>query len=321
VSYPFADQQKFLNSTTEYRGRFAPSPSGELHFGSLVAALASYLQAKKNKGKWFVRIEDIDKPREQTGAVEQILSGLTSFGMNWDVDELTAAPVGQNTNNCLVQSCRIKRYEKVLEYLISLNRVYACTCTRKQIKASGGIYLGECKDKGLPIEVNQNQHSLRLHLPELVNQFEDLLHGLVTQPIDTFNEDFIVKRKDQLFAYQLVVVVDDIDQGITEVVRGADIMPLTFRQISLYRLLNVPAPRYLHLPLAVNKPGFKLSKQNHAQGINQENPIPELIQALEFLGLPIHKLQSVTSVDEIISWAVQHWSVDHIPKQQEIVLS
>ena len=320
MSHPFLSQLSFIQTNQEYRGRFAPSPSGELHFGSLVAALGSYLQAKQNDGKWFVRIEDIDKPREQQGAVEAILSGLQAFGMQWDIDVQTSHDQKQNHQQCLVQSQRIARYEQVLNYLISFNRVYACECTRKQIKQSGGVYLGLCKNKQLPFSLPDNEYSLRLHLPKLIHQFEDLLHGLVTQSLDTFNEDFIIKRKDQLFAYQLVVVVDDIDQGITEVVRGADIMPLTFRQLSLYQLLGVPAPSYLHLPLAVTKPGFKLSKQNHASGINQQNPIPELLQALRFLGLPVFDGLSGDTVDSIMEWAVQHWQISLLPKQQEVLI-
>lgn len=317
---PFAQQKQFLLNNSQYRGRFAPSPSGPLHFGSLVAALGSYLQAKKNHGQWFVRIEDIDKPREQSGAVEQILSGLNAFGMSWDVDH--NIPGSEQAAGCLVQTSRIKRYEEVLDYLIALNSVYACQCTRKQIKQLGGIYTGTCRDLKLPLA----DHSIRLTLPNLVKSFEDLLHGVISSP-DQFNdEDFIVKRKDGLFAYQLVVVVDDIDQGITQIVRGADIMPLTSRQLSLYKLFDVPAPTYVHLPLASTTPGFKLSKQNHATAINQQSPHEEMIKAFEFLNLPVELLgigdasNINLSPQQLIQWAVEHWRLEQLPKKQEILI-
>ncbi|NVK24771.1 MAG: tRNA glutamyl-Q(34) synthetase GluQRS [Gammaproteobacteria bacterium] len=305
-------QQSFFKTNTQYRGRFAPSPSGDLHFGSLVAALGSFLQAKKNDGQWFVRIEDIDKPREQLGAAEQILATLNSFGMHWDTDSLTHSPT--DNQRCIVQSQRIERYEHVLEHLITLDRIYACQCTRKQIKQLGDVYTGTCRDLCLPFKGN----ALRVQLPNVITAFEDVLHGMTHSAHSFAHEDFIVKRKDDLFAYQLVVVVDDIDQGITEVVRGADIMPLTCRQLSLYQLFDVPPPSYLHLPLAVNQSGLKLSKQNHASPINSANPKPELIKAFEFLSLPIHEQLQDLTVDELILWGIKHWDVSRLPKQQEI---
>lgn len=299
-----------------YRGRFAPSPSGPLHFGSLVAALGSYLQAKANSGLWFVRIEDIDKPREQAGAVTQILDALEAFGMHWDTDEYSKNYLTPQDRNCLVQSNRLERYQQVLNYLSDSDSVYACECTRKQIKQAGGLYQGTCANKQLPF----NEQAIRLHIPEPVTSFEDLLFGKVTSDTEFAGEDFIVKRRDGLFAYQLVVVVDDIDQGISEIVRGADILELTVRQLSLYKLFGVPAPSYLHLPLAVAKPGFKLSKQNHAQAININDPKPELIAALQFLGLTPESDLASGSIAEILEWAINAWSLKHIPKQTEVIV-
>lgn len=316
--FPFQTQLEFLKQNRQYRGRFAPSPSGPLHFGSLIAALASFLQAKSNNGLWFVRIEDIDKPRERIGAVEQILTGLTAFGMQWDNDQLNANYVSPEDNDCLVQSKRLSRYQQILNFLQKHHCVYACQCTRKQIKQTGGLYQGHCRNKSFPFDNN----AIRVHLANPVNQFEDALFGTVVSDSNISAEDFIIKRRDDLFAYQFVVVIDDIDQGISEVVRGADIMPLTTRQIGLYKLFGISPPDYLHIPLAVQEIGYKLSKQNHAQAIDITNPIPELIAALSFLGLPTSQILNCanTNVPDIIQWAINNWSVAHLPKQQEIII-
>jgi len=314
VFLPFLKQKSFLDQNSTYRGRFAPSPSGPLHFGSLVAALGSFLQAKANDGLWFVRIEDIDKPREQAGAVTQILDGLEAFGMHWDKDANTANELKNGDRDCLVQSNRLERYQQVLDYLVELNAVYACECTRKQIKQAGGLYQGTCRDKKLPPQ----EQAIRLHLEQSITSFQDLLFGEVNSDINFAGEDFIVKRRDGLFSYQLVVVVDDIDQGINQIVRGADIMELTTRQLGLYKLLGITPPSYLHLPLAVKEPGFKLSKQNHAQAIDIQNPIPELVKALQFLGLDTETDLASGKVSEIINWAIENWSTNQIPKQSEI---
>lgn len=313
---PFLAQQAFLNQHSGYRGRFAPSPSGPLHFGSLVAALGSYLQAKSQQGQWFVRIEDIDKPREQVGAVSQILDALQAFGMNWDIDHNTSEYLTADNRGCLVQSQRLERYQQVLEYLAELNSVYACQCTRKQIKAGGGLYQGRCKNQKLDFA----QQALRLHIENPVFTFEDGHYGQINSEPEFASEDVIIKRRDGLFAYQLVVVIDDIDQGISQVVRGADILQLTVRQLSLYRLFGLTPPSYLHLPLAVTKPGFKLSKQNHAQAINPAKPKPELIQALTLLGLDSEPDLASGSVVEIMQWAIDHWQPSQIPKQTEIII-
>ena len=313
---PFHPQHKFQQSNTQYRGRFAPSPSGPLHFGSLLAALGSFLQAKSQNGLWFVRIEDIDKPREVEGSVDLILDGLESFGLTWDQDLQTSDDV--NYRHCLVQSSRIARYQQIFEQLKQNNHLYTCHCTRKNIKKAGGIYLGECRDKKHEFD----DHAVRLKQDFSQGQFEDLLHGKVTVDSHLVNEDYIVKRTGGLFAYQLVVVIDDIDQGITEVVRGADIMELTPRQINLFDLLGIKPPSYLHLPLVVSDDGKKLSKQNHAPAIDIDNPKPELIKALTLLGLPTQSAPWLFSADvaEIITWAIKHWNIKNIPTHLHLTI-
>lgn len=300
----------------QYRGRFAPSPSGPLHFGSLLTALGSYLQAKSQNGLWFVRIEDIDKPREQAGAVTRILDGLEAFGLNWDLDPLTQKELRPSDRNALVQTARLARYNQVFAGLDAAHLIYACQCTRKQIKASGGQYSGTCRDKGL----SNLDRAIRLKAEPLPHPVFDQHFGEIPSDPDFDNEDYIIKRRDGLFAYQLVVVIDDIDQGITEVVRGADIMPLTARQVALYQQFGLTPPSYLHLPLIATKPGFKLSKQNHAEAINCRDPKPELLQALSLLGLPVSPTLKSLSVDNIILWAINNWSVKTLPQQKEIII-
>ncbi|MBE0365236.1 glutamyl-Q tRNA(Asp) synthetase [Pseudoalteromonas ulvae UL12] len=287
-----------------YRGRFAPSPSGPLHFGSLIAALGSYLDAKAHQGKWLLRIEDIDSPRVVPGASDSILRTLDAFALHWD-------------ETVVYQSQRHELYQHTLIQLHQQHAIYACQCTRKQIKASGGVYSNQCRDLSLDLKTN----ALRLKQQHPVTDFIDRIQGPIHVSSDFANEDFIVKRRDGLFAYQLVVVLDDIDQGITDIVRGADLLEPTVRQISLYQLLNQPVPQFAHLPLAVTEPGFKLSKQNHAPAVDNQNPSPALVAALAFLGLQLPKELHSSSPETILSWAIAHWHIDDIPKQTEILLA
>ena len=289
-----------------YIGRFAPSPSGPLHFGSLVAAVGSYLQAKSHHGSWQVRIEDIDPPREVKGASQDILDTLKAYGLHWDGD-------------VIYQHQQSQDYESVLSELISRQLCYACSCTRKMIKEQGGFYLGQCRNANNPITGN----ALRINLHSITHkteQFEDKLQGLVKLDPTQIDDDFIIKRKDGLYAYNLAVVIDDIKQGVTEVVRGADLIETTGKQISLYQLLGAKIPDYVHLPLAVTAPGFKLSKQNHAAAVDKENPIPTLKQVLAFLGHPVPDHVAQKSCTDILQWAVQNWSLNDLPKQLEIQL-
>ena len=284
-------------------GRFAPSPSGPLHFGSLVAALGSFLQARSQQGRWLVRIEDIDPPREMAGASELILQTLEAHGLGWD-------------GEVMYQSRRHGRYDEIIEGLYRAGDLYWCRCTRREIMAAGGFYNGHCRTLGLPTEGCAAR--LRQHHP--VYHFEDQLQGHIAVPAALAEEDFIVRRRDGLYAYNLAVVVDDMDSGITEIVRGADLLEPTVRQIALYQTLGADVPAWVHLPLAVLADGNKLSKQNHAPALAQDDVRPALWQALTFLGQCPSPCLRENTVDEIIAWGIAHWQLARVPRQQKIVL-
>ncbi len=284
---------------TSYVGRFAPSPSGPLHFGSLVAALGSYFQAKANHGKWLVRIEDLDPPREMPGATVAILEALQAYQLYWD-DEV------------IYQSQRHHIYQAQIDAWLENGDAYYCQCTRKQIKQHGGFYPGTCRDKNL------TQGAIRLKMTKPVARFIDQKHGTIEIPEQLVNEDFIIKRRDGLFAYNLAVVLDDIDQGVTEVVRGADLIEPTGRQISLYKILGQPEVSYLHLPLAMDENGNKLSKQNHATAIDIDNPKPALLKAMTFLGFDIPEDIKVSNIAEILHWGCKNWCLEQLPAAIEI---
>lgn len=286
-----------------YRGRFAPSPSGELHFGSLVTALASYLDAKSNNGLWLVRVEDIDPPREKAGASESILSTLETYGLHWDQD-------------VLYQSQQSQYYQDILSQLAKNSQSYACQCSRAQIKALGGIYQRQCRHLSLPLTNN----AIRVINQQPISDFNDLIQGKVTVDKELAGEDFIVKRKDGLFAYQLAVVADDIYQNISHVIRGCDLIEPTVRQLSFYQILTEQAPLFGHVPLAVTEQGYKLSKQNNALALDNSQPIPSIIAALTFLGLPIQPEHRDATIEELIHWAVKNWSLSQVPQHQNITI-
>ncbi|PKI12930.1 tRNA glutamyl-Q(34) synthetase GluQRS [Colwellia sp. 12G3] len=300
------------NQASQYRGRFAPSPSGLLHFGSLIAALASFLDAKSfindygQQGKWLIRIEDIDKPREQKGASTAILTALEAFGLHWDETEL-------------YQSTQSQYYRDILSNLSKQKLSYYCQCTRAQIKAIGGIYQGHC----LSANHSPKNSALRLVNQHGLYNFNDLFQGDVVCDKKLADEDFIIHRKDGLFAYQLAVVADDIAQGITHVVRGCDLLEPTARQLTLYQTLNnsflkCNTPLFGHIPLAITSDGYKLSKQNKAPAIDNDRPQPALIAALTFLGQsPAPELVNA-SVEELIKWAINNWQRSNVPKAVEI---
>lgn len=286
---------------SNYRGRFAPSPSGPLHFGSLVAAVGSYLDAKANQGKWLVRIEDIDTTRVVKGAATDILNTLDAYNLNWD-------------ENVVYQTQRLTIYQDAIHALSQQQLVYACQCSRKQIRALGGIYQGRCKHS----QLSEQGHALRLTQCYATVDYKDLIQGHIDVDPALAHEDYIIKRSDGLFAYQLVVVIDDIEQGINRIVRGADLIEPTARQISLFKQLNCPIPEFAHLPLAVAKPGFKLSKQNYAPAICKQNPKPTLIAVFEFLGLPIHEQLMDLNTEQLLVWGVAHFSLSLVPAKREI---
>ena len=304
---PTKRSQRLSNT---YRGRFAPSPSGLLHFGSLITALASFLDAKstidsrKHQGTWLVRIEDIDPPREQFGASDAILFTLEAFGLHWD-------------EQVLYQSQQSDLYKHALNDLLQKNLCYYCQCTRATIKTLGGIYQGHCRALNKP---PQNS-AIRLINQYGLHQFKDIFQGEVCCNKSLAEEDFIIHRKDNLFAYQLAVVVDDVYQNISHVIRGCDLLEPTARQLTLFKTLNATAPQYGHIPLAITEQGYKLSKQNNAPAIDNSNPQPTLIAALNFLEQAPPSELIHASVDEIITWAINHWSRDKVPKKNEMKLS
>lgn len=285
-----------MPDTYRYTGRFAPSPSGDLHFGSLIAALGSYLQARANRGRWLVRIEDIDPPREVAGAASRILAQLEHYGLLWD------GPV-------LYQSQRHARYQEILAALKARHLCYYCDCTRQRIHLLGGHYDGHCRTR----QLGPTNAALRLRQDNPILHFSDRLRGELYADPALAQEDFIIHRRDGLFAYNLAVVVDDHDQGVTEIVRGADLIAPTVRQIALYKQLNYPVPAYIHLPLVLNAQGNKLSKQNHAPALPEGDPRPVLLSALRFLNQPVPAHWQDVSLTALLQWAVSHWSLASVP--------
>ncbi len=289
-----------------YRGRFAPSPTGPLHFGSLVAAVGSYLDAKHHNGTWLIRIEDLDTPRCVPGAADHILRTLEAFGLVSD------EPV-------LYQCLRAEAYEEALQRLKNSGIAYPCCCTRKEIADSalhgieGLVYPGTCRD-GIPAGREGRAWRVRTDLPtkNSLVEFDDALQGRITQQLETEIGDFVVKRADGLFAYQLAVVVDDAAQGITHVVRGADLLASTARQIYLQKLLGLPTPHYMHLPVAVNAAGEKLSKQILASAVDSRRPVAALLQALRFLRQQPPAALAQESLDNVWEWAIRHWQPERL---------
>lgn len=283
----------------KYVGRFAPSPTGPLHFGSLLAALASYLDARSYEGRWLLRIEDIDPPREQSGASNSFPPTLEAFGFYWD-DELT------------LQSERTEYYQDTLHTLFVQGDAYRCSCSRKALleRSGSSIYDRYCH---LNPSTDNLPTAVRIHCPNQPVRFLDLIQGI--QHFDLLNDsgDFVVLRKDGLFAYQLAVVVDDHLQGITHIVRGSDLLPETPKQLHLQDRLNIPAPRYAHIPVAANSQGQKLSKQTYAQALDLDNPVPQLIEALKFLNQKPDSGMRYASPEELLKWAITHWKMDEIP--------
>jgi len=277
-----------------YRGRFAPSPTGPLHFGSLVAALASWLDARAHGGCWLVRIEDLDPPREVEGAAQDIVATLAALGMESD------EPV-------LVQSQRGPHYQAAFDRLDTRHSVYGCACSRSDVDlaiAAGGlasVYPGTCRNG----TAGRAPRAWRFRVPADEISFVDRASGSVREQLEHSTGDFVVRRADGLWAYQLAVVVDDAAQGITDVVRGADLLDNTARQIALQRALSLPTPRYLHVALVVNERGEKLSKQTGARALDRGDACGELERAARHLGLP-HI--GATAVDPFLHAATAAWA-------------
>lgn len=285
------------------RGRFAPSPTGLLHFGSLVAAVGSYLEAKAKGGEWLVRIEDLDAPRTVPGAADAILRALEACGLCWD-------------GAVMYQSRRAEAYQAALADLRRLNWVYPCSCSRREVADSsivgpgGLIYPGTCRAgsrAGRP-------QAMRVRTEGALIEFLDGIQGPVRQNVEAEAGDFVLRRADGLYAYQLAVVVDDAEQGINQVVRGADLLDSTPRQIHLQRLLGLPTPEYLHLPVAVNDKGEKLSKQTLAAALDVDDPVPVLFRVLAFLGQEPPPEFETADIDSFWQWALKHWRREAVPR-------
>jgi glutamyl-Q tRNA(Asp) synthetase len=290
-----AAQQAMKRS--DYRGRFAPSPTGPLHFGSLVAAVGSYLDAKHHQGKWLVRIEDLDTPRSVKGAADEILGTLVAYGLHWDED-------------IIYQSQRTSAYEAAFHRLKQAGAIYPCACSRREIADSALqrgdelVYPGTCRNG---IAQGKAARAWRVRVDDARIIFSDRMQGSIAQDLATEVGDFVVLRADGLFAYQLAVVVDDAFQEITHVVRGADLLYSTPRQIHLQRLLGLPTPTYMHLPVAVNGQGEKLSKQTLAQPVGTDNAACILFDALVFLRQRPPVELRLGTAEEMLAWAIANW--------------
>jgi glutamyl-Q tRNA(Asp) synthetase len=293
-------------STAEpvYRGRFAPSPTGPLHFGSLVAAAGSFLEARVRGGEWFLRMEDVDQPRCSMAAATEILCALEAFGFVWD-------------GEVVWQSRRTEAYAAALEQLKATGRVFPCSCTRRELADSAiapdgaTIYPGTCRE-GLP--EGRAPRAWRLRVGDACVGFDDAIQGRIVSDLASEAGDFVLLRADGPFAYQLAVVVDDAEAGITHVVRGADLLASTSRQIFLQQCLGVPTPGYAHLPVAINTAGEKLSKQTRAAAVDASRPGPALYAALEFLGQRPPASLAGAAVTELWAWAATNWQLGNVPR-------
>ncbi|MDD1607080.1 MAG: tRNA glutamyl-Q(34) synthetase GluQRS [Methylococcaceae bacterium] len=277
-----------LDSTTVI-GRFAPSPTGPLHLGSIYTALASFLHARSQQGKWLLRIDDLDTPRNIKGADASILTTLETFGLHWD-------------DSVVYQHQTLDVYNDRLNELIKNHQLYPCTCSRKNL--SSPIYSGLCRHKSI---LPESPYALRLKTESRLISFEDGLQGLISHNVAEQDGDFILKRKDGIIAYQFAVVIDDYQQGVNQVVRGFDLLTETPKQIYLQQLLGLPTPDYLHVPIIVDAHGYKLSKQTQATAVNLTTPSSVIFALLQLLKQnPPLELQPAP-VAELINWAVAHW--------------
>ncbi len=290
--------------TANYIGRFAPSPTGPLHFGSLLAALASFLDARANNGSWLVRIEDLDPPREAAGSAALILQQLRDLGLYWDGD-------------ILYQSSRLGAYEVILNQLQERRLCFPCDCTRAQIKAMGNVYDGCCRQR---LSVPGNAYAIRVKVDAIDFDiaFDDRIQGHYQQNLGKKVGDFVIRRKDRLFAYQLAVVADDQRQNITHIIRGFDLIDSTPRQIYLQQVLNYSQITYGHVPVMVDKQGQKLSKQAFAASIETDNAAGLIYQALTILGQSPPTAFDKESPQQLLQWAIENWDIQAVPKLANI---
>jgi glutamyl-Q tRNA(Asp) synthetase len=298
-----------LPASLPYRGRFAPSPTGPLHFGSLVAAVGSWLDARAHGGAWLLRMEDLDAPRVVPGAADDILRTLEALSLAWD-------------GAVVYQSQRHDAYHTALHELKQQHRAYPCACSRKEIADSGiagiegYVYPGTCRD-GLPAGRAARAWRLDTRASGVIG-FDDAIQGRIQHDVEQAIGDFVLYRADGLYAYQLAVVVDDAEQGITDVVRGADLIESTPRQLWLQKALGMPTPHYAHLPVAVNAAGEKLSKQTLAPAIDVREGNRALAAALRFLGHAPPPALRTAAPAELLAWSVDQWRRDHVPARRTL---
>lgn len=278
-----------------YRGRFAPSPTGALHLGSLIAAVASFIDARAHAGQWLLRIEDIDQPRSVPGAADRIRQTLTDHALEWDAE----VPA---------QSTRLARYRTALGQLSRRDLTFPCDCSRKAL-SNAAIYPGTCRGR----QRIDGPHAVRVRVPNERFEFDDRIQGHFGQQLNRGVGDFVVQRRDGLFAYQLAVVVDDAEQGISDVVRGADLLDNTPRQLFLMQALGYARPRYAHIPVLTGKDGEKLSKQNGARAVDDRTPGANLLLALELLGQSPPPALRHAPPRSVIDWARSAWRIDRVP--------
>lgn len=280
-----------------YRGRFAPSPTGPLHLGSLLAALVSYLEARRQGGEWWVRIEDLDPPRTQPGASDAILRSLEAHGLVWD-------------SSVMHQSQRDDAYQNAIEVLADQDQLFWCRCSRKQL-AGHAVYPGTCRACRQP----RADAAIRFQAPDIDDDFIDLFQGPQRTALARDYGDVVIRRRDGLFAYQLAVVVDDADQGMTDIVRGIDLLSSTFWQRALYRALGHKCPSHAHFPVLVHA-GQKLSKQNFAPALNNNQATANLMQLWPWLGLDVQ----ADTPERMLAEALGQWSPTYLHGLGEISL-
>ncbi|HNP63003.1 MAG TPA: tRNA glutamyl-Q(34) synthetase GluQRS [Woeseiaceae bacterium] len=289
-----------------YVGRFAPSPTGPLHLGSLVAAVASYLQARANNGRWLLRIEDIDPPREQAGATDLILHTLESYGFEWDGD-------------VIFQSDAHDAHEAAVALLLKGGHAYPCCCSRRDLAdlpqgPLGTIYPGTCRDRTV-----RGDAAIRIKTGDHATRFIDALQGEISQQLESESGDFIIKRRDGLIAYQLAVVVSDDLDGITEIVRGIDLIDSTPRQIALQHRLGFRTPRYMHIPVITNTRGEKLGKSTGAPGISPDFVADTLVHAFTLLNQGPPEDLARKPRQDIWLWAMENWQPGKISGVKSVV--
>ncbi len=279
-------------TSTDYRGRFAPSPTGPLHFGSLVAALASFLEARCHQGQWLVRIEDLDPLREPPEATGQILRSLDAHGLMAD-------------DAVRFQSRRHEAYQAAIDRLLETGHAYRCVCSRKELAQHHGRHPHQCRDGH--IAAGDQPFAVRFALTDETSHWQDQLLGPQVQTVAAELDDPVILRKEGFYAYQLAVVVDDIDQGITHVVRGSDLLDMTAQQQQVYRALGATPPHWLHIPVILNDQGQKLSKQTHAPALDDTRPSDNLVQALAALGQEPPTELTREPVEQVLAWGIRHW--------------